>query len=186
MSLEDFEFAEVQEGKLYELGRGIVIVSDVPAPAHLAQMAEIKWQLQVYHVAHREEIYILATGCECKILISGLESERHPDLCIYKTRLPEEQEDIWRTWVPEIVIEVVSPSSRERDYEEKREEYLRFGVKEYWIFDAEKNAMLVLQRSAGSWREIAIRPPKTYRTHLLPRLKFNCGAVFQAARGARR
>lgn len=185
MSLEDFEHAESQEGKLYELGRGVVIVSDVPAPEHLAQMAEIRWQLQSYHVAHREEIYILAAGSECKILISGLESERHPDLCVYKTPMPDE-EDIWRRWIPELVIEVVSPNSRQRDYEEKREEYLRFGVKEYWIFDAAKNEMLVLQRSAGNWREISVRPPKTYRTHLLPGLKFHCGAVFQAARAARR
>ena len=32
MSLADFEHAEVQEGLLYELGRGVIIVSDVPGP----------------------------------------------------------------------------------------------------------------------------------------------------------
>jgi Uma2 family endonuclease len=40
----------------------------------------------------------------------------------------------------------VSPGSEVRDYEEKPEEYLAFGVREYWIFDADKETILVLVR----------------------------------------
>ena len=97
----------------------------------------------------------IASGSECKILIARLVSERHPDLALYKTPPPEDGDDVWSLWVPEIVVEVVSPSSRHRDYEEKPEEYLRFGVKEYWIIDADKLAMLVLRWSRGRWAERA-------------------------------
>jgi hypothetical protein len=42
MSLADFEHAETQEGYLYELGRGVIVVSDVPKPSHAAQIATIR------------------------------------------------------------------------------------------------------------------------------------------------
>ena len=58
------------------------------------------------------------------------------------------------------MIEVVSPGSEERDYQQKREEYLLFGAREYWIFDAEKEEMLVLRRSGGRWIERALWTPK--------------------------
>src|SRR5205807_8805910 len=41
MSLADFEHAETVEGRLYELGRGVIIVSEVPNPPHLAQVTAI-------------------------------------------------------------------------------------------------------------------------------------------------
>ena len=66
------------------------------------------------------------------------------------------------------MIEVVSPGSGQRDYVEKREEYFQFGVREYWIVDAEKQTIeqyvlargdryeLVLKSSSGSIRSKVI------------------------------
>lgn len=181
MSLEDFEFAEVEEGHIYELSRGVITVSEVPKPRHFLQADAIMEQLYAYKLAHRGKILGIATGSECKILIAGLESERHPDVAVY-TAPPPEGTNPWPDWIPAIVIEVVSPGSEQRDYFEKREEYLQFGVREYWIIDAEKKEMLVLRRSAGQWAEQKIRPPKKYRCQALPGLEFNPGAVFDAVK----
>jgi Uma2 family endonuclease len=182
MSLADFDHAEVQEGYLYELGRGIIVVSDVPKRRHLLQVLEIRKTLTAYQLANPNRIYAICTGSECKLLISRYESERHPDLAVYKTLLPpEEGDDLWSTWIPELVIEVISPGSELRDYQEKREEYLAFGVHEYWIFDADKQEMLVLQRVGGRWREKVVRPPEIYQTRVLPGLQFSSASVFQAA-----
>ena len=63
----------------------------------------------------------------------------------------------------------------------KTQEYLQFGVSEYWIIDAEQCVMKVLRSSRGRWAEAAIRPPATYRTRLLPGLEFSIEAVFGAA-----
>jgi Uma2 family endonuclease len=182
MSLADFEHAEVQEGKLYELGRGVVVVSDVPNPPHFAQLNAIRKQLVLYDATHPGRIAMIGGGAECKILVPELESERHPDLTLYKTPPPSADSAAWRDWVPEVVVEIVSPGSEQRDYHEKSEEYLAFGVREYWVFDAERGEMLVLRRSKGAWVERVLRPPEVYRTRLLPGLEFACGPVFEAAR----
>jgi Uma2 family endonuclease len=177
MRLKDFEHAQVQEGYVYELGRGLIVVSDVPKPHHLIQIDSILQQLTMYQVANPASIFCIAGGSDCKILASEFESERHPDLAIYQTPPPEE-DDPWSYWIPEIVIEVVSLSSKVRDYKEKPEEYLAFGVREYWIFDASKTEMRVLRRSGGRWNQRIIRPPTIYRTGLLPGLEFDCKQVF--------
>ncbi len=180
MSLEDFDHAEVQEGYLYELSRGVITVSDVPKLRHLAQVDAIRMQLMVYRIAHPERIAMIAGSGESKMLLWDLQSERHPDLSVYRTMETHDQSP-WATWVPEIVVEVVSPGSEQRDYQQKREDYLEFGVREYWIFDADRREMLVHRRSGDRWIEKTVRPPKTHRTRLLPGLEFSCAAVFDAA-----
>lgn len=180
MSLAEFDHAEVQEGHLYELSRGVITVSDVPNRRHAKQVISIRDQFVLYKYSHPGKIEDIYCGAECKILIDGLESERHPDIAVYK-HPPEDEDDLWRTWIPEIVVEVVSPGSETRDYEEKREEYLSFGVKEYWIVDVEKREVLVLHRSGDAWTERIVRPPKFYRPRLLPGFEFSCAQVFEAA-----
>ena len=186
MSLEEFEHAEADDGRLYELSRGVITVVDVPKPRRLKLFDEVRQQFSDFKSKHPMLIYAIAGGGECKLLIPGLESERHPDLAIYKTPPPEGRNDdeVWSHWVPEIVVEVVSTSSRHRDYQEKPEEYLRLGVSEYWIIDADEGLMKVLRRSRGRWVEVAVRPPAGYKTRLLPGFEFSIETVFQAASGS--
>jgi Uma2 family endonuclease len=182
MSLAEFERAQVQEGYLYELSRGIITVSDIPNRQHLRIVYASKRQLFAYDNVHPGRIHLIAAGSECKVLIPAVDSERHPDLSIFLTEPPPiENASLWRHWFPEIVIEVVSLSSRKRDYEEKPAEYLRRGAREYWIIDSSKRAMVVMRRTRNRWTETLVRPPALYQTRLLPGLEFSCGAVFEAA-----
>ncbi len=59
---------------------------------------------------------------------------------------------------PDLAIEIVSPESVERDYEDKREKNQRFGVSEYWIIDEEEKSVLLLRLGAqGRYREVKPR-----------------------------
>ena len=182
MSLEEFEQADAREGYLYELDRGAVIVVDVPNRKHFAQVDAIKQQLYVYKAQHPEQVYRVGGGSDCKILLKDRESERHPDIAVYKTA-PGGEED-WSTWVPEIVCEVVSSGSEVRDYDEKPGDYLAFGVREYWIVDAAKEEVLVLRRSGRKWDKSVVKAGTKYTTRLLPGFEFDPAPVFAAARQA--
>jgi Uma2 family endonuclease len=180
MRLEEFDHAEVVDGYLYELSRGVITVSDVSGKKHFKQVVEINQQLYLYRAAHPEVIKMLGSGGDCKILAEGFESERHPDIFIYKTE-PPETVDLWSVWVPEIIIEIVSASSEKRDYEEKPPEYLAFGVAEYWIFDEAKQQVTVLRRVGGRWRPAVLKATDTIKTPLLPGFELNISPVFAAA-----
>ncbi|MEW6379556.1 MAG: Uma2 family endonuclease [bacterium] len=45
--------------------------------------------------------------------------------------------------VPDLVVEIISPASRKYDLGMKKKLYERFGVKEYWIIDPEKERVEV-------------------------------------------
>jgi Uma2 family endonuclease len=111
------------------------------------------------------------------------ESERHPDIAIYLSR-PGGKKDrtVWRTWIPDITIEVVSASSVDRDYVEKREEYWTLGVKEYWIVDAAMGKVTQLRRGKNDWVARELFGDDDVETKILPGFKMPCKAVFDVAR----
>jgi Uma2 family endonuclease len=168
-----------QEGYLYELHRGTIVGSDVPQQKHIAQVVALRRQWSVYDLAHPGQIYGILAGSECKILIVNLETERHPDLAIFKSP-PSKRDDFWTVWLPDLVIEVISPGSETRDYTEKREEYLQAGIKEYWIVDAERQEILVLCRTRGKWKETILQAGDTYATKLFPGFELDCSKVLLA------
>ena len=114
-----------------------------------------------------------------------MQSDRHPDQAVYLHPCPEGR-DPWTRWIPEIVVEVVSKRGEHRDYVEKREEYLRAGVAEYWILDPALRRLLVLRRAGDVWEEVVVPADATYRTHLLPGLEVRPGELLGPPRKRRR
>jgi hypothetical protein len=180
MTLADFDEAMAVLGPVFELGRGVVVMVDVAGRRHVAQVNALRRLFHAYDAAHLSAIHTIASGSECKLLLADRESERHPDLAVYLTP-PPEGDDFWAEWVPEIIVEVVSPSSAERDYGEKGIEYLEFGVREYWTVDDERTEALILRRSRGRWADRVLRPGENYQTRLLPALAFDPAIPFAAA-----
>ena len=94
-------------------------------------------------------------------------SRRRADRVIWAGlgRWPDEKLD-----VPTIVVEFVSRGKRnwQRDYIEKRAEYLAAGVLEYWIIDRFRRMMTVYAGSPAGPTERVVAETETYTTPLLP------------------
>jgi len=52
------------------------------------------------------------------------------------------------TVVPDLVVEVLSPSTERKDRRTKRDIYERNGVREYWLVDSRRRAITVMTRDA--------------------------------------
>jgi Uma2 family endonuclease len=76
---------------------------------------------------------------------------------------------------------VVSGGSEVRDYNEKREEYLRAGVREYWILDPRPRILLAQRRLGDVWQDFLVPADAVYRTHLLPGLEVRPGELLGPA-----
>src|SRR5438128_854501 len=83
MSLKAFEFAETEDGGLYELARGYIVVSEVANFPHMRRVGVIRRHLGHYCVENPDRIYEICGTMECKLLIPEWESERHPDVAVY-------------------------------------------------------------------------------------------------------
>lgn len=176
MTLDEFIAAEGLEGYLYELARGVVVVTEVPLPPHGMIVRAFVRLFVLYDVAHPGIIRFAGGGAECRIRLPDAVSDRHPDQAIYLSPMPRGKR-VWDRWVPAIVVEVVSRRGEERDYVQKRDEYLRFGVLEYWIFDPYRRTMTVLLRLGDTWEGRTLHEGDVHRTDLLPGLEVHVGAI---------
>jgi Uma2 family endonuclease len=170
LTLEEFIDADFEEGWLYELARGVVEVTEVPGPWHGRIVLRLARLFLHYDEQHPGVIEYQAGGGECRMRLPGMVSDRHPDQAVYLDPEPPGPK-VWTLWVPHIAVEVVSPGGEHRDYVENVEEYLRVGVREYWILDPEQRRMLVLLRAGDVWEETIVPAAAVYRTTLLPGLE---------------
>ena len=84
--------------------------------------------------------------------------------------------------VPELVIEIGSPSTRKRDETIKRRLYERAGVSEYWVVDPEIDVIRVYRRGdAGFGRpaELSRDAGDVLTTSLLPGLELPLVRIFR-------
>lgn len=56
---------------------------------------------------------------------------------------------------PDLLVEILSPSTRKTDEVIKRKLYDRFGVTEYWVVDPELDAIKIYRRDATSFARVA-------------------------------
>ena len=84
---------------------------------------------------------------------------------------------------PDIVVEIISPNSRNRDLVRKRQLYAEAGVPEYWIFNPPNDSVTLLELGDGEYVERAVLgPDDTLTTPLLPGLAIPLGEIFHHRR----
>jgi Uma2 family endonuclease len=140
--------AELPESNLpMELWDGQLIKSPTPTPWH---------QNIVARFYRRLDDYTSARGCG-EVFVSPLDvvlSPRRvvqPDVLFIATA----NKDIVRDricGVPDLVMEVISPGSWQRDRVEKKELYEQFEVAEYWIVEPEARSIEVFALVKGAYQ----------------------------------
>jgi Uma2 family endonuclease len=171
MTLDEFIEADFEEGWLYELAREVIDVTEVPGLNHGRIVGRLTQLFIVYAINHAGVINYRAGGGECRLRLPRMQSDRHPNQVIYLLPPPLGENQPWTEWVPTLAVEVVSRGGEDRDYIEKREEYLRVGVTEYWILDPIERRLLVLKRFGDLWKELIVQTGTVYRPSLLPGLE---------------
>jgi Uma2 family endonuclease len=94
--------------------------------------------------------------------------------CTYRTSEPR--------GIPELVVEIPSPSTRERDEGIKRQLYERAGVTEYWFIDPEIDRVRVYRRDGDAFGraiELSHEDGDMLTTPLLPGLEMPLVRIFR-------
>ena len=131
-NLPEGERAELIDGQLYALAS--------PSRIHQEIIIEL-----TYHFQH----YIKSNKGNCKIyaapfavnLNANDQTFVEPDISVICD--PDKLSDRGCEGAPDLVIEVVSPSSRRMDYIRKMALYADAGVREYWIVDPMREVTVV-------------------------------------------
>lgn len=182
MSLDEFREIEFEPGYIYELAKGVVVVAELPSYSHMLVVLAIRNALIQYQFANPARIFAVTGGGESGLEMPTMQSRRHPDVSVYPTPPPTPESQPWETWIPEIAVEVVSATSRERDYDDKPDEYLKAGVRLYWIVDPLTRSATVLTRGADGWKSEKLDESGSLKTGLLPGFSLPLAQVFAAAK----
>jgi Uma2 family endonuclease len=81
---------------------------------------------------------------------------------------------------PDLLVEVLSPSTSKRDLRDKRNVYARSGVRFYWIIDPDEHTLLELQLSGNAYSAIAThKQGATIRPMLFPDLSLDLDSLWE-------
>src|SRR5208283_1750113 len=147
MTPEEFDGVEDYDDEYrYELVHGVLVVTPFPSPPEAGANDLLGYLL----LAHREK-YGLESGFDTlpHVCIRTNTSRRLVNRSIWTGlgRIADPRRD-----VPTIAVEFVSAGrrNRQRDYMDKRQEYMEAGVREYWIIDRfQRTLTLVHNESQG-------------------------------------
>jgi len=119
-----------EDGNKYELVHGELWVTPAPTNRHETILARLTRILDPY-VEAQALGFVYRPRAVFRV---GRDMEVEPDLMV---RQPHPDPDgSWETApLPILVVEVVSRSTRRRDFGAKRELYMEKGIPEYWIVD---------------------------------------------------
>ncbi len=148
----------------YELINGVLIVSPRAGLGERNPNDELGYLIRLYRDTPPHGAIIDGTAPEQAVPATN---SRIADRVVWTGlgRVPDETTDI-----PSIVVEFVSKRRRDalRDYETKRDEYLRAGVQQYWIIDRFRRVMIVYRLGIAGPTYDIVTENQTYQTDLLP------------------
>ncbi len=138
------------DGQRYEIIGGELHVSPSPTPKHQRVLRNLFLLVHNYSQQYDSgEVFFAPLDTRF-----GPHDIVEPDLLyIRKDRLPIIAEKLIEG-APDLVVEVLSPSSRQRDRALKLDLYAREGVPEYWIADPERETLTVHALEGGTYRPL--------------------------------
>ena len=140
-----------EDGRRYEIIAGELVVSPSSTLSHQRVVMNALRLLFAWLAEHPAgELFTAPLD-----VIMANDTVVQPDI-VYVTheRLPEVAGK-WIHGAPDLVVEVLSPSTRARDLTVKRKVYAQFGVREYWVLDPESRALTILGLSGKRYQELA-------------------------------
>jgi Uma2 family endonuclease len=117
------------DGQRYEIIEGVLHVS--PAPSIRHQFTAMALSATLYmHCRHRRLGRIFSAPCD---VVFAAISVVQPDIIFVSQERLSLLTDANVQGAPDLVVEVISPSSVTRDLDTKRQLYAQYGVKYYWL-----------------------------------------------------
>ena len=141
------EYYRLDDDQRYEIIDGNLLTAPAPDTWHQSWIGELHIILQ-NHVKGRRLGKVFVSPLD---VVLDSENTVQPDLVFVSSANLGiiQQRAIFGT--PDLLVELVSPSTVRRDRYDKKELYARFGVKEYWIGDPANKTLEVLTLKEGRY-----------------------------------
>jgi len=172
-TIEDYE--RLPEGAPYQLIAGELIMSPSPTRFHQDISGVIEFALKLF-IIPRDLGKIYDAPLDVELTDTDV---YQPDiLFIRKERLSLLQGDRIDI-APDLVIEILSPSTAYYDLKHKKEVYYQSGVQEYWIVDPADESIEIMVRDKEYYRtESLLRKTGVLQSPMFPGFSMKVEEVF--------
>jgi Uma2 family endonuclease len=176
---EDYKSLPYVERQRYELLDGELIpMTPSPGFAHQSVSLELASRLHIF-VRERGLGTVLEAPFDVVLGEKGEEQVVQPDILFVSQaqRHIIHEEEI--RGAPDLVVEILSPATAEKDRIFKRRLYAKYGVQEYWIVDPKEKTIEVLTLGKQGYERAGLyRRDETLTSKLLPGLQISLTEVF--------
>ncbi len=173
-SYEDYKSLPESDTKRYELTEGELVMVPSPSWRHQSILSRLGFRLQAF-VETQGLGYVAYAPLD--VVLGG--DVIQPDILFisHKRGSIIREEEI--RGAPDLVAEILSPATAQRDRTYKRTLYARHGVKEYWLVDPDSQTVEVLTLGRRGYRRAGLLGKgDVLRSPLLVGLEIPLGEVF--------
>ncbi len=146
-----FLLPEYAEHDLIQLIDGEVMISMPPIPKHQAIVGEILYFLMTFAKLNGGKAYTLPIE-----VVLDAHNIFEPDVLYLKPDSQCSVEEKRLIGAPDLVVEVLSPSTAKVDRQQKYRAYEQNGVGEYWIVDPVHEVIEVWTLNAGDFTRMGV------------------------------
>jgi Uma2 family endonuclease len=169
------DYALLPEDRRYEVIDGEVFVTPAPSLFHQAVSERLEHALREFLGRTGFGVMLHAP---CDVILSPHDVVQ-PDILVVTTGRRSILSDRFVAGAPDLVVEVLSPSTETRDRVAKAKRHATFGVREMWLVDpAAKTIEVLVNTEEGFRREAICSEPDTVRSVVLSGLEFAVAPVF--------
>src|SRR5216684_5153336 len=140
------------DGKRHELIDGEHFVTPTPNRKHQAIAVNLTGMIWAYLQEHPIGRVFAAPF---DVIFSDFDVVEPDLLYLSRERMGQIETSPWVKGAPDLVVEILSESTRKKDETIKRRLYDWFGVAEYWVIDPELDTIKVYRRVAGRYERTA-------------------------------
>jgi Uma2 family endonuclease len=170
------DYERLPEGAPYQLIGGELIMSPSPEYPHQGIVGNIFEVLRPF-IRSRGLGDLILSPMDVHLT---KEDVYQPDLIFVRSEnLPRLRADRRIYFVPDLVIEVLSPSTANYDYSRKKKIYWNRGVKEYWIVAPDDKTIEIMVNEPDYYRtEALLRVPALLESSMFPGFSMKIEDVF--------
>ncbi|MEK7871352.1 MAG: Uma2 family endonuclease [Nitrospirota bacterium] len=166
------------DGRRHELIDGEHFMTPAPSTRHQRILENLLVAIKVFLKKNKlGEVYIAPTD----VVLSDLDVVQ-PDLLFISSHRSSNITEKCIQGAPDLVVEIVSETTRKTDEVIKRKLYERYGVEEYWIVDPELETIKVFRMTGQGYvrsSELSNEAKDLLTTPMLPDLQIPVAEIFE-------
>ncbi|MGH9367515.1 MAG: Uma2 family endonuclease [Thermoanaerobaculia bacterium] len=169
------DYLLLPEERRYEILDGDLFMTPAPTTRHQRVSLKLTMLLSEF-VRTRKLGEVLYAPCD--VVLSEMDVLQ-PDILFVSRERSSIIGEKFISAAPDLVVEILSPSTADRDRGLKAKVYARFGVRELWIVDPEAETVTLLTGAeAGFAAAGTYRPGQTLRSRVLEGLEIPIAEIF--------